>query len=219
MAASPVAPTARTISGSRLPANALARFGGSEFKRRGAPQAPDGCLEPRGRDPSGFDQTAIHPDSGRGRVPFSSGSDFDLSSGGGPRADETSQVRWARSRRIASKSDVVAFVRAVNAPQNFLKHADRGPDGTLELRPLFTFHLLFEACQKFSALIGDPPALFIAFSSWWVLDTPSLLAQTRLENGEHIARVVTAQFSKDDFLRTVTPWIQQAKDLNRLRGD
>ncbi|HEV3236877.1 MAG TPA: hypothetical protein VGZ25_07805 [Gemmataceae bacterium] len=43
----------------------------------------------------------------------------------------------------------------LNEVQNFLKHADRDPEGTLDFNPLMTESLLADACRTYLELTGE----------------------------------------------------------------
>ena len=55
---------------------------------------------------------------------------------------------------------------SVNAPQNFLKHADKDPDGILQFDPQMTKFLLFDACITYQQLTGESPDSIRIYDLW-----------------------------------------------------
>jgi hypothetical protein len=64
----------------------------------------------------------------------------------------------------ASKADGVS--RWVNSFENFLKHADRDPDGEIELSPDLTEAMLIDAWAQFERLGGQLPKAGKIFKLW-----------------------------------------------------
>jgi hypothetical protein len=69
------------------------------------------------------------------------------------------------------------FRKYINSPDNFLKHADRDPEGILELEPRWTEILLWEACRKYCELSGTQNINLLAFVFWFVANHPETLEQ------------------------------------------
>ena len=59
--------------------------------------------------------------------------------------------------------------------QNFFKHADRDPDGTLEFRTDPIELLVYEACNKYRDLTGESAPLLLVFEAWFWLGPGSAL--------------------------------------------
>ena len=53
------------------------------------------------------------------------------------------------------------FRRYVNRPENFLKHADKDPDGVGELEPKWTEVLIWEASRKYCEIVASVALLQI----------------------------------------------------------
>jgi hypothetical protein len=69
------------------------------------------------------------------------------------------------------------FRRYINSPENFLKHADKDPDGVGELEPKWTEVLIWEASRKYCEMTGIQNKLFITFVLWFVAHQPELRQQ------------------------------------------
>ena len=63
----------------------------------------------------------------------------------------------------SEKNKVIAFL---NAPENFFKHADRDPCGTLEFDPQLTELMLMDACSYFKEKAEFRPKHFDAIKVW-----------------------------------------------------
>jgi hypothetical protein len=66
------------------------------------------------------------------------------------------------------------FRRYINRPENFLKHADKDPDGAGELEPRWTEVLIWEASRKYCEISGEQNKLLITFILWFVARQPEL---------------------------------------------
>jgi hypothetical protein len=73
------------------------------------------------------------------------------------------------------------FRRYINRAENFLKHADKDPDGVGELEPRWTEVLLWEASRKYCEMTGEHNKLMIAFVFWFVAHQPELREQVEKE--------------------------------------
>lgn len=95
-------------------------------------------------------------------------------------------------------------VDAVNAPGNFLKHADRDPNSQLEFRPLLTQSILFFAVDQFRELRHVKDAILEAYRIWFLWTNPSWLRNTeQLADLEAICRPFDGRW--DAYLETVVP--------------
>jgi hypothetical protein len=56
--------------------------------------------------------------------------------------------------------------KTLNDTQNFLKHADKGPERTLDFFPDLSEMLIVDACRTYRDLTGETVPLFEAFSRW-----------------------------------------------------
>ena len=54
----------------------------------------------------------------------------------------------------------------LNVPQNFVKHADKDPDGAIRFRPWVTVITLTEAASAFKRIAGFRPVLTVAAVIW-----------------------------------------------------
>jgi hypothetical protein len=55
----------------------------------------------------------------------------------------------------------------LNEVQNFLKHGDKDPEGTLEFFPLMTEPMLADACRTYTELTGQTVAVFECMLRWF----------------------------------------------------
>jgi len=65
---------------------------------------------------------------------------------------------------------------ALNAPENFFKHADRDPDETHDFFPKMTEALLVDAVEKYKELSGATELCFLCFGFWYCCHDPELFA-------------------------------------------
>lgn len=63
-------------------------------------------------------------------------------------------------------------VSELNQPENFFKHADRDSNAELTFYPKFTECLLVDACEKYRDITGDHVLSFIAFTLWFMCQSP-----------------------------------------------
>jgi hypothetical protein len=61
-----------------------------------------------------------------------------------------------------------AVTSALNAPENFFKHADNDPDGTYTLRTGLTELFMLDAVETYQALTGELFAPFGVFKAWFM---------------------------------------------------
>jgi len=61
---------------------------------------------------------------------------------------------------------VAEFRRLVRNAQNFFKHADRDPDGSLAFNCAQSEFLLLDACLAYRRLTGERSPIFVAFEAW-----------------------------------------------------
>ena len=69
------------------------------------------------------------------------------------------------------------FRKYINRPENFLKHADKDPDGVDDLEPRWTEALLWEASRKYCEMTGEQNKLMLTFVFWFVERQPELREQ------------------------------------------
>ena len=72
----------------------------------------------------------------------------------------------------------------IRAPENFFKHADRDPEGSIIFNPESSEFFLLEAIEAYATLTGEIPASFSTFRMWWLLQHPDLLK----DPPEHLMR-------------------------------
>jgi hypothetical protein len=67
------------------------------------------------------------------------------------------------------------FRALVNAPANFLKHADRDPDRVLNLRPEMPFWVIFDAVLLYQQIAGSLWPAGTMFATWFFAKHPLML--------------------------------------------
>lgn len=55
----------------------------------------------------------------------------------------------------------------INEYQNFLKHADKDPEGTLDFFPILTEPILADACKTYRLLANEENPFFGVFERWF----------------------------------------------------
>lgn len=55
----------------------------------------------------------------------------------------------------------------INEYQNFLKHADKDPEGTLDFFPILTEPILADACETYRTITKEENPLFGVFMRWF----------------------------------------------------
>jgi len=61
------------------------------------------------------------------------------------------------------------FRDKLNEAENFFKHADKDPEGSIEFSPFQTEILLFDACSHYYTLTGETVPVFRLFEGWFML--------------------------------------------------
>jgi hypothetical protein len=69
--------------------------------------------------------------------------------------------------RFLDTPEAREFKRYINQPENFLKHADKDPEGTFTLDTRWTQAMLCEASHKHCGLTGESPPLLVLFLIWF----------------------------------------------------
>jgi hypothetical protein len=86
--------------------------------------------------------------------------------------------------------------QALRGPQNFLKHADRDPDGELQFSPELTEAILFDAVAAYSRLTGERSPVLEAFVLSYAADHPDFFAATNPQSAE-LLRASKRVFAND----------------------
>jgi hypothetical protein len=76
--------------------------------------------------------------------------------------------------RLLPPELALEFKQWVNRPENFLKHADKDPDGTYDLDRRWTESLMWDASRKYCELAGECRPLKVIFILWFVVNHPDL---------------------------------------------
>jgi hypothetical protein len=73
------------------------------------------------------------------------------------------------------------WFQIINAPFNFLKHADRDADRVLEFKPAVTPFFIMDSVQIYEQITGTRPTEFNIFLLWFGLKFPHLVEQGPLK--------------------------------------
>jgi hypothetical protein len=76
---------------------------------------------------------------------------------------------------LVGPEKVPEFRRLIREDQNFLKHADRDPEGSMTLNPEFTECLLFEGARAHFALAGYETPETRVFAIWFCCKYPDVI--------------------------------------------
>lgn len=80
--------------------------------------------------------------------------------------------------QLLDTEDAALFRKHINEAENFLKHADRDPDGLLELSPQWTEVLLLDASMRYCVLTDEQPAALQLFINWFVVRHPNVFRES-----------------------------------------
>jgi hypothetical protein len=81
---------------------------------------------------------------------------------------------FVKNTAALRKEEVQSFLKTINYPYNFFKHADRDPDGTINLGPLkeLTPDLLLDAVVMLQRVAGRIPTEAKIYWTWFVSQYP-----------------------------------------------
>ncbi len=112
------------------------------------------------------------------------------------------------------------YIRRINAPANFFKHADQDPDEEIDFDPALTEVLLFDATLRWTTLTGQHEPMFIAFQVYLQMILPDVFAQDA-ENAEWVASLSKC-YGPDErpaFLAYVLAQIDLLRRKGKLKTD
>jgi len=69
-----------------------------------------------------------------------------------------------------------AWINAINRSANFMKHADKDPDQTLEFAEEESMTLILDASLVLTQLTGQVPPAVVTFLGWFAVRHPDLRA-------------------------------------------
>lgn len=69
-----------------------------------------------------------------------------------------------------------AWINAINRPANFMKHADKDPDETLEFSEAEAETLILDASIVLTQLTGQLPSAVLTFLGWFAVKHPEMRA-------------------------------------------
>ncbi len=98
--------------------------------------------------------------------------------------------------------------KAVNRPENYLKHADNDPDDLLDFNPEASEGFILDAITTYEALTKDAVPLFLTFKMWIFVQQPQVIkdefrdAFTKIIND---SPVDVTRFKRTEFFKTFLP--------------
>lgn len=91
------------------------------------------------------------------------------------------------------------WISLINEPQNFLKHADKDPDGVFEFHPFILEVLMVEACMLIEQLQGVMFAEARIYIIWFALKHPDHIFSDEFINRISIAGLTADLVDDYDF--------------------
>ncbi|WBU39769.1 hypothetical protein [Marinobacter alkaliphilus] len=85
--------------------------------------------------------------------------------------------------------------------ENFFKHADKDPDGTLRFNPISTEYTILEAVESYAALSNELPPMLLAFRTWWMLHNQDLLNDASNQFSEMLKAIQYERHDRMGFLK------------------
>ncbi|MES2930995.1 MAG: hypothetical protein V4665_04420 [Patescibacteria group bacterium] len=67
------------------------------------------------------------------------------------------------------------FIKKLNAPRNFFKHAENDPNSVIEFNPEMTDLILWDTCLMYTTLTQENPAIIQVFNAWNYANSPEIL--------------------------------------------
>ena len=93
------------------------------------------------------------------------------------------------------------FREALNRTKNFLKHADKDPEGVLDFNPSGSSFLMHEAIEIYETLSSELPVRFAAFRVWFRMQHPEIYKGDPLEKKVEYLQKEFGTKSKQQFLQ------------------
>ncbi len=82
-----------------------------------------------------------------------------------------------KDRGYITREQKKEWIKALNYPSNFLKHADRDPEDLLTLNHLFCVFWLFDSCMMYIDLTGKLSRESVVFAAWFYIHFEDYLGE------------------------------------------
>jgi len=125
--------------------------------------------------------------------------------GGGPLLKDV-VLKSVRPERLAEAR------RAVNAPGNFFKHADRDPLSVIVFKPSQTEWFLYDACLKYKELAADVVPTLASYQLWFVLGPGSEFIDPKKVAVIQSLRGTFPSLVRTSFLQEAVPLVSSLKE-------
>jgi len=90
--------------------------------------------------------------------------------------NKTSQkLQTIKDNTVISANQKKDWQQELNNPQNFLKHADKDPNGILDFFPEITQYFLSDACNLYRHITTDITNPMIIYTGWFFTKNPNFL--------------------------------------------
>lgn len=93
------------------------------------------------------------------------------------------------------------FMKALNKTKNFLKHADKDPEGVLDFNPSGSSFLMHEAIGIYENLSQELPTRFAAFRIWFRLNHPQIYKNSPSEEKIKNIQRTYSKYTRQQFLQ------------------
>ncbi len=120
--------------------------------------------------------------------------------------DLTKGKKWMLKETLSDYVEAGYEKRALaafNKYENFLKHADRDPEDSLEYETFPTEMLLWDCCSAYRRLTSTSPHPMICYNIWFKLANPSLVIHENADQKAqaYVAGMMIQGMSKQEFYR------------------
>ena len=102
--------------------------------------------------------------------------------------------------QVGTESERLYAVKAFKVPQNFFKHADRDPDGSVLFFPSVTQFMMMDGARLYVLLTDDVTRAMKVFFMWFQLRYPDLFC---FEPAEEELRVIRQSVRRADEFKTI----------------
>jgi len=95
------------------------------------------------------------------------------------------------------------LINLFNKYENFLKHADRDPDESLDYETFPTEAMLWDCCSAYRRLTDTSPHPMICYNIWFKLKNPNLVTYANSDEKIHayVSGIMVEGVSKQEFYR------------------
>jgi hypothetical protein len=95
------------------------------------------------------------------------------------------------------------LIDKLNEAKNFFKHADKDENGILKFIPAQTEYLLLDACNLYTSLTHENPALIFAYKAWFFCKHPDILEIEEQQEKYRELNKIMPHADRNQFLEAV----------------